>query len=64
MSLYKDKFEFDLVTIKGTKKVELPIPATYVVNREKTVQFAFVNSDYTRRAEPEKILEVLRRCGA
>ena len=35
VSLYKDKFEFDLVTINGTKNVELPIPATYVVDREK-----------------------------
>lgn len=59
--LFKENFDWDLVTINGRETVELPIPATYVVDREGIVQFTFVNSDYTQRAEPEKILEVLKR---
>jgi peroxiredoxin len=59
--LFKENFDWDLVTINGTETVELPIPATYVVDKEGIVQFTFVNSDYTQRAEPEKILEVLKR---
>ena len=43
--------------------MELPIPATYVVDGEGVIQFAFVQSDYTQRAEPERILEVLRAVG-
>ena len=58
--LFKENFNWDLVAINGTEKEELPIPATYVVDREKVIQFAFVQSDYTQRAEPERILEVLR----
>jgi len=58
--LFKENFDWDLVAINGTKKVELPFPATYVVDREGVIQYAFVDADYTRRAEPEKILEVLR----
>ena len=59
--LFKENFNWDLVAINGTQKVELPIPATYVVNREGIIQFAFVQSDYTQRAEPERILEILRK---
>ena len=58
--LFKANFNWDLAAINGTEKVELPIPATYVVDREGVIQFAFVQSDYTQRAEPERILEVLR----
>ena len=59
--LFKKNFNWDLVAINGTQKVELPIPATYVVDREGIIQFAFVQSDYTQRAEPERILEILRK---
>ena len=59
--LFKENFNWDLVAINGTQKVELPIPATYVVDREGIIQFAFVQSDYTQRAEPERILEILRK---
>jgi len=58
--LFKENFNWDLPAINGTEKVELPIPATYVVDREGVIQFAFVQSDYTQRAEPERILEVSR----
>ena len=58
--LFKENFNWDLAAINGTEKVEIPIPATYVVDREGVIQFAFVQSDYTQRAEPERILEVLR----
>ena len=58
--LFKENFNWDLTAINGTEKVELPIPATYVVDREGVIQSAFVQSDYTQRAEPEQILEVLR----
>ena len=61
--LFKENFNWDLVAINGTETVELPIPATYVVDRKGIIQYAFVDADYTRRAEPEKILEVLREFG-
>jgi peroxiredoxin len=58
--MFKDKFNWDLIAINGTEKVELPIPATYVVGKAGVAQFAFVNSDYSQRAEPELILNVLQ----
>jgi len=53
--------EFDLVYSKfnETEKHELPIPATYVVGRDGIVKYAFVNPDYTQRAEPSEVLDVL-----
>jgi peroxiredoxin len=60
LPLFKNNFDWDLVAINGTEKVELPFPATYVVDREGVIRFAFVQSDYTQRAEPQSILEVLR----
>ncbi|KDN82383.1 peroxiredoxin-like family protein [Kitasatospora cheerisanensis] len=37
----------------------LPMPATYVVDRAGTVRWAFVDADYTARAEPADILAAL-----
>lgn len=60
--LFKHSFDWDLMAINGTEKVELPFPATYVVDRDGVIQYAFVDADYTKRAEPDKIMEVLRGC--
>jgi peroxiredoxin len=52
----------DLVTrnaIEGDE-VELPLPATYVIDRDGTVRFAFASPDYVERAEPADVLAVLR----
>ncbi len=40
---------------------ELPLPATYVVRQDGVVAWAFADADWGRRAEPEAVLEVLRR---
>lgn len=37
----------------------LPIPATYVIDPAGVVRFAYVNADFTRRAEPSDVLDVL-----
>jgi peroxiredoxin len=52
----------DLVTLNGVDgdEVELPLPATYVIDREGTVRFAFASPDYVERAEPSDVLAALR----
>ncbi len=42
----------NLPFINGEDSWELPLPATYGVDREGRVVFASVNADYTRRVEP------------
>ncbi|GGV20198.1 peroxiredoxin [Streptomyces filipinensis] len=37
----------------------LPIPATYVIGQDGLIRWAFVNTDYTSRAEPADILTAL-----
>jgi len=59
--LYKDKLNLDLVAKNSTDRSELPIPATYVVGKNGTIKYAFVNLDHTQRAEPSKIIDVLKK---
>ncbi len=51
----------DLPASNGDATFSLPIPATYVVDRDGTVAYAFLDADFTRRAEPSDILAALRR---
>ena len=37
----------------------LPLPATYVIDRQGVIQYAFVEEDYTQRAEIKDVLQVL-----
>ena len=57
--IYRRAF-VNLPFINGDESWELPIPATYIVDRDGTVPFASVNEDYTQRAEPEEILDALQ----
>jgi peroxiredoxin len=43
----------------GDDSWELPIPATYIIDRDGTVIYASANEDYTERPEPWEILEFL-----
>lgn len=43
----------------GDDSWELPIPATYILDRDGTVVYASVNADYTERAEPAEVLQSL-----
>jgi peroxiredoxin len=40
--------------------VTLPLPATYVVDREGIIRFAAVSADYKDRADPDEVLAVAR----
>lgn len=44
----------------GDESWELPIPATYILDRDSTVLYRSANEDYTERPEPAEILERLR----
>ena len=50
----------NLPHINGDTSWELPLPATYVIGRDGKVQYAWINVDYTERAEPGEVLRVLR----
>ena len=58
-AIYRRAF-INLPFTNGDESWELPVPATYVLDRDGTVAFAAANEDYTERPEPEEILERLR----
>ncbi len=55
------QFESHLPEFNGDESWELPIPATYIVNRDGKIVHAFVDADYTKRMEPEEILQILEK---
>ena len=46
--------------INGDDSWELPVPATYVIVRDRGVAFAGIDVDYRNRLEPDAILSALR----
>lgn len=44
----------------GDDSWELPIPATYVLDRDGAVLHALANEDYTERPEPGEVVRILR----
>jgi peroxiredoxin len=50
---------FDLQRVNAGHPRTLPLPATYVIDRAGTIRWAFVDTDYTTRAEPADIVAAL-----
>ena len=61
--LYR-RIDIDLAAINGTQDWELPLPATYVIGRNGDVAHAFIEVDFTERAEPADIIAALRTLNA
>jgi peroxiredoxin len=57
-ALYRSTF-VNLPFTNGDSSWELPIPATFVIDRDGTVLFASANEDYMERPEPLEILSLL-----
>jgi peroxiredoxin len=55
-ALYRRVF-INLPFTNGDRSWELPIPATYILNSDRSVFYASVNADYTERPEPSEILQ-------
>ena len=53
-------FGIDLPTTNGDRTFELPISATYIINTDGAIAYAFVDADYTKRLDPDKIITVLK----
>ena len=58
-AIYRRAF-INLPLANGDDSWELPIPSTYIVDRDEIVLLASANEDYSDRPEPGKILERLR----
>lgn len=54
------KGRLDLAKHNGDDSGTLPLGATYVIDREGTIRYAFVDPDYRKRAEPSDVVAALR----
>jgi peroxiredoxin len=54
-AVYRKAF-VNLPFVNGDDNWELPIPATYIIDRDGTALYASANEDYTERPEPEDIV--------
>jgi peroxiredoxin len=61
--VYKNVGGIDLSVYNGDESWELPMPGTFVIGRDRTIQLAYVEADYTRRLEPGEILDCLQQLG-
>lgn len=53
-------YGIDLAKRNSMEKAELPVSATYVVDGKGNIAYAFLDPDYKKRAETEKIIETLK----
>jgi peroxiredoxin len=58
-SVYRRAF-VNLPFTNGDESWELPVPATYILDRDGTILYASANEDYTQRPEPSDIVTFLR----
>ena len=62
-SAYKE-FGIDIPGKNGAEDWALPISATYVIDRDGTIIYAYTDADYRDRVEPADVLEVLKKTAA
>lgn len=59
------KYNLDLTKYNGGTPGEdgdeLPLTATYIIDQEGTITYAFLDPDYTKRASPDELLKALEQ---
>ncbi len=58
IEIYNDFHKLE--NYNGVSTNQLPVPATYVIGTDGVIKYAFVDTDYRKRAEPADILKVLQ----
>lgn len=57
--LYRS-LDISLDTFNGDSAWELPVPATYIIDKEGIIRAGNADADYKKRMEPKDVLHVLR----
>jgi peroxiredoxin len=57
---FYERHGIDLPALHAGAGWQLPIPATYVVGPDGVIRYAFADPDWTRRAEPDELVAVVR----
>ena len=54
------QFDIDVPTSNGADEWKLPMPASYLLDKNGVICQAAINPDYSQRPEPEELLEQLK----
>lgn len=54
------KMGLNLSELNAGGEWALPVPATLVIDKNAIIRFAFIDQDYTKRMEPQNILDALK----
>ena len=49
-----------IAVYNADNSASLPLAVTYVIDTDRTIKYAFVDSDYKKRAEPAEIVSALK----
>ncbi len=63
-ALYLEKFGLNLEKYNGAGRWELPVPATYVLDKDGIVRAGQADPDYTVRMEPAEVAAAIRAIAA
>lgn len=55
------KYKLDLAKYNGGEGDALPLTATYVIDQQGVIRYAFLDADYTKRASPDELLAEVRK---
>ncbi len=58
-AMYIQDFKLDIADYNGTGRYGLPVPGTFIIDRQGIVRAAFADTDYKKRMEPSAIIEAL-----
>jgi peroxiredoxin len=58
---YYRNHDRDLGAMNGSERWLLPVPATYVIDRDGTIRYDFIDLNHRVRAEPSEVVEVAAR---
>ncbi|MGO4272862.1 peroxiredoxin-like family protein [Paenibacillus sp. TAF58] len=60
-TVFIDNFTLDLSAFNETDHWILPVPATYIIDKEGIIRHAYVNPDFMKRLEPEEVIDQLKK---
>ena len=55
---YYQRIDRHINQMNGSDRWEIPVPATYVIDRDGTIQFDFVDLNHRVRAEPADVIAI------
>ena len=55
---YRNKLK--LTEHNGSDKMQLPLAATYVIDKSGKITYAFLDADYKKRAEPADVVAAVK----